>query len=259
MPCLCRNRDAAANSSREFVLVVSSSMASRGDALLLEVHRRRAGLGEPVAGLAAAGDDDDRRELAGVEVGGVVEARLEHVGRPAIELRGAEHDDRLRRAGVVLASGVPHLHERDHEVPDHEQEARRDGGEQLVPPTPCRRSSTAAVIPGALSPSASARGSRPGRGTRPRRTAAGRPVVPSVRTRTGPSSFSRAHLEAARPPTVNRACSSSRLPRRVFVRGEDAIECVGGERRLHRLVPRAGIVGRAVDPVEVLGQLGPAP
>ncbi len=103
MPCLCRNRAAAASSSREFVLVVSSSMASAGMPFCLEVLRRRARLGEPVAGLAAAGDDDDRRELAGVEIGGVVEARLEHVGRPAVELCGAEHDDRLRRAGVVLA------------------------------------------------------------------------------------------------------------------------------------------------------------
>ena len=51
--------------------------------------------------------------LPAVQIDRVVEPRREHRRRPSVELRGAEHDDRLRRTGVVAARRHPHLHERD--------------------------------------------------------------------------------------------------------------------------------------------------
>ena len=68
-----------------------------GHAERLEVGGPGAGLGEAVAGLAAAGDDDERRHAGLVELGGVVEPPGEHRRGLAVVLRGAEHDDGVGR------------------------------------------------------------------------------------------------------------------------------------------------------------------
>ena len=77
----------------------------------MQIVGARAGLGEPIARLLAAGDDDHRRDASPVQIDRVIEPRREHRRRPAVVLRGAEHDDRLRRPRVVAARRHPHLHE----------------------------------------------------------------------------------------------------------------------------------------------------
>ena len=114
-----------------------------------------------------------RRELAVVEIGGVVEARLQHVGRPAVELRGAEHDDRLRRLGVVLSGGVPHLHERDREV----QRPRARTATRTPVSTLCRRAPSCAI---ATAPSSRGHAARGAPGARSRATVSSRPRYSSI-------------------------------------------------------------------------------
>ena len=57
------------------------------------------GLGEAIALLPAAGEDDAVGEAVLVELQGVVEPVLQHRGGLAVVLGGAEHDDRRRPAG----------------------------------------------------------------------------------------------------------------------------------------------------------------
>ena len=74
-----------------------------GHALGVEVVGRSGGLGEAVAGLAAAGDDDHGRHAPVVEVDSMVEPGPQDGGRPTVVLGGAEDHDGLGLVGTVVA------------------------------------------------------------------------------------------------------------------------------------------------------------
>ncbi len=147
----------------------SRARSRHGYAFLGEIVRARLSLGEPVAGLLAAGDHDERREALLVQVGGVIESRRQDRRRAAVELRGAEHDDRLRVAGIVLVRRVPDLEERHEHV---ERENAGDDRRDLQDAT----SHAIALCPPAIAPA-----SRHAPTARARRTVANRPFGRSPR------------------------------------------------------------------------------
>ena len=168
-----------------------------GDAELLEVVGAGLGLGEPVALLAAAGDDDER--------GDAVARRARRRGRagrraPATASPSycAAPSTTMASAGrgLVAARGPPHLDERDDEV-QHDDGGddgrdRRPGGTGPPLTRERPRRDHASRGPRLLQP---VEGRARGRGRPPTRTAAGRPSGRSAPPAPGPGPWP----AAARP------------------------------------------------------------
>jgi hypothetical protein len=101
--------------------VVSRKDRRVGDAVFVQVIGARARFCVLITGLSATRDDDHRRDLLPVQIDRVIEPRREHRRRCAVVLRGAQHDDRLRRSRLVATRRQPHLHEGDREVREQER------------------------------------------------------------------------------------------------------------------------------------------
>ncbi len=80
--------------------MLSVDGAWRGRASLVDGTRRWWAL---AIGHATASDDDHGRDLLAVQIDRVIEARGKHRRRSTVVLRGAEHDDRLRRTSTISA------------------------------------------------------------------------------------------------------------------------------------------------------------
>src|SRR4051794_40463101 len=92
--------------------------------VIVEIRRADACFGEAITGLLSTGDDDQRSNVSTVEVDGVIEPGGEDLRRPAVELRGAEHDDRVGGPGIVAARREPYLHEDSRHIYEHDDAQR---------------------------------------------------------------------------------------------------------------------------------------
>ena len=137
-------------------------------------------LGEPVAGALAADGDDPRRDVVLPQVAGVHQPGGEHRGRPAVELRGAQHDDRVGDPPVVLAGEPPdpaggdHQHQQDEHHQGHRGLEGQPEHDQTLTCCRCRPTRARRDRP---------RAARPGRGTASRTRSRARPRGRSAPTR----------------------------------------------------------------------------
>ena len=109
---------------------------ARRHAVLVEPGLSAARLGVVVARPVAADGHDVLRDAVVVERERVPQPPREHVARSAVELRGAQHEDRVRMRTDILPRDVPDIAPSGQGYPDHQRDQQE---ERPAYPVPRRR------------------------------------------------------------------------------------------------------------------------